>query len=186
MQLLDHQTDVAKKAITSETTVHHLLYDTSDYELFQGKIKCNPSIKGKEHKTALLKGLKDGVLDMIATDHAPHTLDEKMLPYPDCPSGIPFIQFSLPGLLEFYRKGIFTLPEIVRFTSHHPALAFKIKEGALFGVGYWPTSCWFLPIKTTEVNKEKILSKCGWSPLEGQSVAIISLATFVSGNLSFS
>ncbi|HPD65602.1 MAG TPA: dihydroorotase [Bacteroidia bacterium] len=185
LQLLDHQTDVAKKAITSETTVHHLLYDTSDYELFQGKIKCNPSIKGKEHKTALLKGLKDGVLDMIATDHAPHTLDEKMLPYPDCPSGIPFIQFSLPGLLEFYRKGIFTLPEIVRFTSHHPALAFKIKDRGFIREGYWADLVLVSPDKTTEVNKENILSKCGWSPLEGQVLQSSVFATFVSGNLSF-
>ncbi|HRU69278.1 MAG TPA: amidohydrolase family protein, partial [Bacteroidia bacterium] len=135
--------------------------------------------------TALLKGLKDGVLDMIATDHAPHTLDEKMLPYPDCPSGIPFIQFSLPGLLEFYRKGIFTLPEIVRFTSHHPALAFKIKDRGFIREGYWADLVLVSPDKTTEVNKENILSKCGWSPLEGQVLQSSVFATFVSGNLSF-
>lgn len=176
---------VQDKKITAEVTPHHLIFDSSDYEYLQGKIKCNPSIKEKSHKIALLEALREGKIDLIATDHAPHTFEEKLKPFIDCPSGIPSIQHSLLSMLEFYHQGKISLPEIAKWMSHHPAEAFKIKDRGYIREGYWADLVMVDPAENFKVTKDNILSKCGWSPFEGKIFKSSVFATFVSGFMAY-
>lgn len=167
MPLFDNEIPLDKKRITAEVCVHHLYYDESLYPTLGNKIKCNPSIKSKNDKTALWDALLSGRLDVIATDHAPHTIEEKSVKYKKAPSGIPLVQHSLNIMLDFYQNKKITLEKIVEKMCHNPAMAFKIKDRGYIREGYWADIVILDIEKKWEVNKENILYKCNWSPLEG-------------------
>jgi len=174
------------KRITAEACVHHLWFDASDYETLGGLIKCNPAIKEARHKTAILKGLLDNTIDILATDHAPHTWEEKQSSYLNCPSGLPLVQHPLQMMLDFYRDGKITLEQIADKMSHAPAICFKVQERGYIREGYKADLVIVdLNAKQT-VSKENIYYKCSWSPLEGHTFGATIKSTFINGHLAFS
>jgi dihydroorotase len=173
------------KQITAEVSVHHLIFNNSDYSRLGNDIKCNPSIKSRKDQLALLKGLNNGLLDIVATDHAPHTREEKNMPYLHSPSGIPFVQFSLICMLELFDKNQISLERIVDTMCHTPADIYGIAERGYIEEGFYADMCMVNPKSQYQVNKETILSKCGWSPLEGFTFNNRVDYTFVNGNLLF-
>ncbi len=185
LELFDNSIPRSEKRITSEVCVHHLSFDDSDYKTLGTLIKCNPAIKSRDDREALLGALKDGRLDIIATDHAPHTLEEKNKPYFSAPSGLPLVQHSLVMMLEFYHRGLLTLEEIADKMAHAPADIFKIKERGYLREGYRADIALVDLNDPWTVSKENILYKCGWSPLEGRSFQSRVKHTIVSGHLVF-
>lgn len=174
------------KQITSEVCVHHLYFDDKDYEEQRGLIKCNPAIKEERHKKALLKALLEDKIDLIATDHAPHTLLEKQKPYLQCPSGIPLIQHSLALMLEFVHEKKMSLEKLVEKMSHNPAIAFNIAERGFIKEGF-KADCVLIDMdKNVTVNESNLLSKCRWSPFTGKTFHSEITHTFVNGNLVWS
>jgi dihydroorotase len=173
------------KRITAEVCVHHLWFDKNDYERLGSTIKCNPAIKEARHKKALFEALLDDRLDIIATDHAPHTLAEKDNLYNKAPSGLPLIQHSLNIMLEFYHQGKISLEKIVDKMCHKPAECFEIKERGYLREGYFADLVLLNADKQWTVSKDNILYKCGWSPLENYEFTGKALKTFVNGNLVF-
>ncbi len=169
------------KKITAEVCVHHLLFDKSDYAEFKGKIKCNPAIKNETDKNALLAGLLSDKIDIIATDHAPHTEEEKQTKYFSCPSGIPLVQHSLVAMLELFHEKKISIEKIVEKMCHAPAKCYKIEKRGFIRKGFYAD----LVIVDTEspwkVEKENILYKCGWSPFEGRIFKSKVCNTFVNG-----
>jgi dihydroorotase len=185
LKLFRNDIPLKEKRITTEVCVHHLWFDKSDYERLGSKIKCNPAIKDAHHKKALFEALLDDRLDIIATDHAPHTLAEKENLYNKAPSGLPLIQHSLNIMLEFYHQKKITLEKIVEKMCHKPAECFDIKERGYLREGYMADLVIFDPKRTWAVKKENILYKCGWSPLENYEFTGQVLQTFVNGNLVY-
>jgi len=173
------------KKITSEVSVHHLMFNESDYSRLGNLIKCNPSIKSSNDQKALLKGLNDGVIDIIATDHAPHTSAEKRLPYLSCPSGIPFVQHSLICMLEMYDKHLISLERIVETMCHTPSEIYGMIDRGYIEEGYFADLCIVNQKTPYLVSKGNIHYKCGWSPLEGMNFNNSIEYTFVNGNLQF-
>jgi dihydroorotase len=174
-----------KKRITAEACVHHLWFDASDYENLGGLIKCNPAIKESRHKAAILKGLLDNTLDILATDHAPHTWAEKQNPYLQCPSGLPLVQHPLLMMLDFYQQGKITLTQIADKMSHSPAVCFKLQERGYIREGYKADLVIVDLNKPNTVSKENIYYKCGWSPIEGHTFTSSIKSTFVNGYLAY-
>jgi dihydroorotase len=174
-----------EKRITAEVCIHHLLFDKRHYEFLGNLIKWNPAVKEARHKKSLLKALLDDRLDIIATDHAPHTWEEKHKHYWEAPSGGPLIQHSLSTMLEFYHEGKITLEKIVEKMSHAPADCFQIKERGYIREGYYADLVLVDLHKPWFVNKENILYKCGWSAFEGYSFQSQITHTFVSGHLAY-
>lgn len=183
--LFDNQTPLEKKRITSEVCVHHLWFSKEDYEPMGNLIKCNPAIKDAPHREALWTALHEDYLDVIATDHAPHTLHEKQLPYWEAPSGIPLIQHSLLIMLHFVRQDWITLPKIVEKMCHAPAICFRIRERGFLREGYWADLVLFDMNQTYTVEKANLYYKCGWSPLEGFTFPAQITHTIVSGHLAY-
>lgn len=177
--------DLRNKRITSEVCVHHLWFSSDQYETLGTKIKCNPAIKASHHKEALLEGLLDDRLDIIATDHAPHTLEEKDKPYTKAPSGLPLVQHSLPLMLEFYHDNKLSLEFIVEKMCHAPADCFQIKERGYIREGYWADLVLVDLAEKDTVSKSNIAYKCGWSPLEGQEFRSKVVGTWVSGHRAY-
>jgi dihydroorotase len=173
------------KRITSEVCVHHLWYDADDYEKLGNKIKCNPAIKDKRHKPALLAALLDDRLDIIATDHAPHTLEEKEKPYASAPAGLPLVQHPLLMLLEFYHQGKISLEKIAQKMAHHPAICFQVKDRGFLREGYFADAVLVNLNSPYTVTQENIYYKCGWSPLLGTRFSSTVEKTFVSGHLAY-
>lgn len=173
------------KRITSEVCVHHLTFSSDDYEKYGNLIKCNPAIKTKENREALWEALLDDRLDIIATDHAPHTWEEKQKPYLDAPAGIPLVQHSLLILLEAYKNGIISLEKIVEKACHAPAECFQIKGRGYIREGYMADAVLVDLNKSTMVTKENILYKCNWSPFEGHDFPAQIHTTFVNGEIVF-
>lgn len=173
------------KKITSEVSVHHLIFNDTDYARLGNLIKCNPSIKSADHQIALLKALNDGLIDIIATDHAPHTIEEKRLPYINCPSGIPFVQHSLICMLDLYDKQQITLERIVETMCHIPSKIYGIIDRGYIEEGYFADICIINQQTQFEVTKGNILYKCGWSPIETMKFDNCIEYTFVNGNLVF-
>ncbi len=173
---------LAEKKITAEVCVHHLYFDADDYNTLGSRIKWNPAVKDKRHKPELLKALLGGTLDVVATDHAPHTLEEKSHPYTKCPGGAPMVQHSLQVMLELYHKGMITLEQIAEKMSHNVATCFKIKDRGFIREGYFADLFLLDPDAPHTVTKESLLYKCGWSPLEGMSFRGKVKMTFVNGN----
>ncbi len=173
---------LADKRITAEACVHHLFFDQRDYEQRGNFIKCNPAIKSERDKLAIRQALADGRLDVIGTDHAPHTLEEKLEPsYFKAPAGLPLVQHALPMALELYHDGVLGLPEVVEKTAHAPAELFGIVERGYLREGYWADLVLVDLDSRQRIERERILYKCGWSPLEGEVLRSEVVATWVNG-----
>lgn len=173
------------KKITAEVCVHHLWFTDEDYEAKGNLIKWNPAVKAKSDREGLWKALVDGRIDVIATDHAPHTLEEKSRKYTEAPSGGPLVQHALVTLLEASRQGRIQLEQIVEKTAHNPAIVFQIENRGFVREGYHADLVIIDPNTHWEVQKENILYKCGWSPLEGQEFHHTVIQTFVNGHLVY-
>jgi dihydroorotase len=185
LALFSNELPLEQKRITAEVCVHHLFFNDSDYLKLGNLIKCNPAIKRESDQKALLSALLSNKLDIIATDHAPHTSEEKAQPYATAPSGLPLVQHALPMMLRFYHEGKISLERIVEKMSHAPATCFKIDKRGFLEEGYWADIAILDANKSFTVNKENILFKCGWSPLEGYTLKGVVEATLVSGHLAY-
>jgi dihydroorotase len=173
------------KRITAEVCVHHLHFTSDDYATYGNLIKCNPAIKAPNNRKALWEALMDDRLDVIATDHAPHTWDEKNEPYEKAHAGIPLVQHSLLLMLDYYKQGKITLEKIVEKMSHAVADCFQVKERGYIREGYFADLVIVDIDDTTTVSKGNIISKCGWSPFEGKTFSSKVTHTFVNGNLVY-
>ncbi len=180
-ELFDNSLPLIEKRITSELCVHHMYFDSRDYETLGNKIKCNPAIKDPSNKPELLKALLDDRLDVIATDHAPHTLAEKSRPYINAPSGLPLVQHSLNVMLDFYHRELIDLHTIVKKMSHAPAECFRVKDRGYLDPGYFADIALVSLDEEWKVNSENIAYKCGWSPFEGKEFKGKVKYTFVNG-----
>jgi dihydroorotase len=176
---------VERKKITAETCVHFLHFARADYARLGNFIKCNPSIKEASDRAAILRAIAEDRIDVLATDHAPHTLAEKQQPYVSAPSGLPLVQDMLVCALQKVRDGHFSLPHLVRKSCHAPALRFGIVERGFLREGYFADLTIVEPNGGTTVTREKVLSRCGWSPFEGERFDARVAATFVNGALAF-
>jgi dihydroorotase len=177
---------VKDKKITAEVCVHHLWFDAAQYDTLGNQIKCNPAIKDARHKTALRKALVSGELDIIATDHAPHTWEEKSQEFWKSPSGLPLVQHPLLLLFDLAKEGHISLELIAEKTAHAVADCFQIEERGYIREGYWADLAIVDLNKPLKVAKENILYQCGWSPLEGHTLSASIEHTFVSGHLAYS
>jgi dihydroorotase len=172
---------IAGKVITAEVCVHHLWFDESSYAELGTRIKCNPAIKTRADREALRDAVRTNVIDVIATDHAPHTLAEKSHGYFEAPSGLPLVQHSLAMLLEQHRQGIFTLEQIVEKAAHNPAALFGIVDRGFVREGYFADLVAVDLAATTHVDAAQIRYKCGWSPLEGTDLHSRVVLTVLNG-----
>jgi dihydroorotase len=182
LSLFDNKIPLKDKRITAEVCVHHLHFTADDYDKLGYLIKCNPAIKASHNKEALWKGLLDNRLDIIATDHAPHTMEEKQGPYEHAHSGLPLVQHSLLMMLNYYKQGRISLEKIVEKMSHAVAECFKIQDRGYIREGYFADLVIVDLNSSTLVAKENLLYKCGWSPLEGTHFPAQITHTFVNGN----
>ena len=182
LQLFSNMLPLKGKKITAEVCVHHLHFTSDDYARLGYLIKCNPAIKSPNNKEALWKGLLDNRLDVIATDHAPHTWEEKQGDYEHAHAGLPLVQHPLLLMLEYYKQGKISLEKIVEKMSHAVADCFQIKERGYIREGYFADLVVVDLNKTTTVTKQNILYKCGWTPLEGFTFPAAITDTFVNGN----
>ncbi len=183
--LFKNDKPLIKKQITGEVCVHHLWFTNKDYTTKQSLIKWNPAIKTAHDAEALLQAIKDDVLDVIATDHAPHTLTEKQNDYMHAPSGAPMVQHSLVAMLEMSRQGKIEIEKVVDKMCHKPAELFQIEKRGYIREGYYADLVVVAPNDSWTVQKDNILYKCGWSPLEGQLFNHKVHYTFVNGNLVY-
>jgi len=172
---------LADKSITAEVCAHHLFFDDTQYEELGTLIKCNPAIKTAADREGLLAGLVAGRIDVIGTDHAPHTVEEKNQGYFDAPAGLPYAQHALLTLLEHFHAGVLSLELIVTKTSHAVAELFGIADRGYIREGYWADLVLVDPARDTVVSRESLLTKCGWSPFEGYRFRSTIVATLVNG-----
>lgn len=180
------------KRITAEVCVHHLFFDSNDYEKLGGLIKCNPAIKSPEHKQQLIQALLNDYFDVVATDHAPHTRQEKQSVTADgkpdyfkIPAGLPLVQHPLLMMLSFYHSGKISLEKIVEKMCHNVATCFQISERGFIREGYYADLVLFDAQQENRVTKDSLYYKCGWSPLEGYTLRGSIDSVFVNGNLVF-
>ena len=174
-----------ERRITAEVCMPHLTFTSDDYENLGRYVKCNLAVKGREDRHAPFRGLADGTISLIATDHAPHAAAEKEKPYFSCPSGIPMIQFTLPLLLEFYNEGRISLETIAMAAAHNPAVRYQIRDRGFIREGYFADLTAFSADELTVPSESSILSLCGWSPLAGRSIRGRVLMTMVNGNVVY-
>ncbi|TLU97899.1 dihydroorotase [Dyadobacter luticola] len=177
--------DGSKKLVTSEACVHHLWFDAEDYHTLGNKIKCNPAIKQPHHKEAILQAVLDNRIDVIATDHAPHTMEEKNQHYWQAPSGLPLVQHTLNVMLELSKAGKISIERVVEKMSHAVADCFQIKDRGYIREGYAADLILVDTNADTLVEPANIYAKCGWSPFEGTNFGSRVTHTFVSGHLVF-
>lgn len=173
------------KKITAEVCVHHLFFNSDDYKKLGARIKWNPSVKYESDRQALIQALKDGKIDVVATDHAPHTWEEKCAPYTKCPSGAPMVQHSLQVMIELAKQGNFGIEDVVKWMCHNPARLYKIDRRGYIRKGYFADLVLVDMNAKYEVSKDNILYKCKWSPLEGYTLNSKIVSTFVNGKLAF-
>jgi dihydroorotase len=185
LKLFDNSLPLIEKRITNEVCIHHLWFDDSDYETLGSSIKWNPSIKTKYDRDALIKGINSNLIDIIATDHAPHTIAEKSNRYFSCPSGGPLIQHSLVAMLEMYHKGYFSLEKIVEKMCHNPAILYQIRERGFIREGYKADLCLIDPQSPWVVRPENLLYKCGWSPFTGVTFNSKVVKTIINGSIVY-
>ena len=185
MQLFENSIPLEKKKITAEVCVHHLWFNSSDYSRLGTKIKWNPAIKSKADQDELWAALLDDRLDVIATDHAPHTADEKNNLYLKAPSGGPLVQHSLLAMLDFAKQGKIKLEKVVEKMCHAPAKCFQVKNRGYIREGYQADLTVVDLNGETPVNKNTLLYKCGWSPFEGHRFQSRISQTFVNGHLAY-
>lgn len=181
--LFDNSIPLSEKRITSEVCIHHLWFSDEDYEKKGTHIKWNPAVKTAADRDTLFQALLDDKIDVIATDHAPHTLEEKSGPYTSAPSGGPLVQHALPAMLEFYHKGKISLEKIVEKMCHNPAILFEVEKRGYIKEGYKADLVLVDLNAPWTVQKDNILYKCGWSPFEGTTFKSRVTHTFVNGNL---
>lgn len=186
LALLSPQPFTPDKRITAEACVPHLLFSDADYETLGTRIKCNPAIKGDSDREALRQALRDGRIDLIGTDHAPHLLEEKEGGCIRAASGMPMLQFSLPAMLELTREGTFTPEEVVNWMCHRPAGLFRIADRGYIREGYYADLVLVDPESPWTLTSRTILSKCAWSPLEGRQFHHRVVRTFCNGITVFS
>jgi len=170
------------KRITAETCIHFLRFDRSDYERLGNLIKCNPAIKDASDREALVRALAEDIIDVLATDHAPHTLEEKARPYTSAPSGLPLVQYALNAALELVHEGHLTTAQVVQKFAHAPAQLFDVHERGFLREGY-AADLVLIDDTPLTVRREDVLSKCGWSPFEGTTFHSRIAATWVNGVL---
>ena len=185
LQLFTNLIPLEDKRITAEVCVHHLHFTSDDYPRLGNQIKCNPAIKSPENKTALWEGLLDDRLDLIATDHAPHTWAEKNLPYEQAHAGLPLVQHSLQLMLSYVKAGKMTIEKLVEKMCHAVSTCFQVDNRGYIREGYYADLVMVDMNKPYKVSGENILYKCRWSPLEGNIFPASITHTFVNGNLVF-
>ncbi|GGH79778.1 dihydroorotase [Filimonas zeae] len=185
LQLFTNMVPLADKRITAEVCVHHLHFTSDDYAALGNKIKCNPAIKAPFNREALWKGLLDDRLDVIATDHAPHTIEEKNEAYEHAHAGLPLVQHSLLTMLYYVQQGRITIEKVVEKMSHAVATCFSIKERGFIREGYYADLVLVNLNQPYTVNTGNILYKCGWSPFEGFTYPASVTHTFVNGRLVY-
>jgi len=183
--LFDNTTPLKNKKITAEACVHHLWFNDKDYASKGNFIKWNPAVKTEDDQKGVLKGVLEGYIDVIATDHAPHTLAEKQQPYAQAPSGGPLVQHALPALLEMHLQGKISLEKIVEKTAHNLAICFDIEKRGFIREGYWADLVLVDLKDPWTVTKLNNFYKCGWSPFNGDTFQASITHTFVSGNLAY-
>lgn len=184
-QLFDNKTPLRDKKITAEACIHHLWFSDEDYAKRGNLIKWNPAIKTAADRTAIRNAVLDNHIDVIATDHAPHTLDEKSQSYFKAPSGGPLVQHALPALIELYKEGVFSLETIVQKCSHAVADCFRIIDRGYIREGYWADLTLIDLESSTTVDRSNLLYKCGWSPFEGITFRSAITHTWVNGHLVY-
>ena len=185
LQLFTNMIPLEEKRITAEVCVHHLHFTSDDYARLGNQIKCNPAIKAPENRKALWEALLDDRLDLIATDHAPHTWQEKQEDYEHAHAGLPLVQHSLSLMLHYVTEGKISLEKAVEKMSHAVARCFQIKDRGFIREGYYADLVLVNMNQTNTVSKENILYKCGWSPLEGFHFPASITHTFVNGHLVY-
>ncbi|MCK6640775.1 MAG: dihydroorotase [Bacteroidia bacterium] len=185
LELFDNSVPLREKKITAEVCIHHLWFSDADYKTKGNFIKWNPSVKTANDREALWKALLDNRIDVIATDHAPHTIEEKQQSYLKAPSGGPLVQHSLVAMLEKAREGKISVERVVEKMCHAPADLFRIDKRGYIREGYWADLVLVHPQQHWTVAKDNLLYKCGWSPLEGTVFHSRVVSTFVNGNLVY-
>ncbi|RZK18754.1 MAG: dihydroorotase [Pedobacter sp.] len=183
--LFDNMIPLKDKKITAEACVHHLWFNDKDYATKGNFIKWNPAVKTEEDQNGILQGVLNDNIDVIATDHAPHTLEEKNQPYSQAPSGGPLVQHALPALLEMHLQGKISLEKIVEKTAHNLAICFDIEKRGFIREGYWADLVLVDLKDSWKVTKLNNFYKCGWSPFDGDTFQASITHTFVSGNLAY-
>lgn len=183
--LFDNTIPLEQKKITAEACIHHLWFNDKDYEQLGTLIKWNPAVKTAHDQQTIFQALMDDRIDVIATDHAPHTLEEKQHNYMNAPSGGPLIQHSLVAMLEFYRRGKISLEKIAQKMSHNPAILFQIEKRGFIREGYFADLVLVDLNKPWKVEESNIIAKCGWSPFMGETFHAAVTHTFVSGHLAY-
>ncbi len=176
--------DGSRKRITAETCIHFLRFDRSDYARLGNFIKCNPAIKDPADREALIAAVAGDVIDVLATDHAPHTLEEKSRPYAQAPSGLPLVQYALLAALELVHEGRMTTAQVVQKASHASAQLFDVAERGFLREGYFADLV-LIDDEPLTVRREDVLSKCGWSPFEGMTFRSRIASTWVNGQLAW-
>ncbi len=185
VDLFDNTLPLEQKRITSEACVHHLYFNDSYYASKGNLIKCNPAIKTEADRLKVWEGLLSDKIDIIATDHAPHTWNEKQLPYTKAPAGLPLIQHSLPIMLNFYNSGKITLERLVEKMSHAPAKCFKIAERGYIREGYFADLVLVNTSRQKRIKNEDVYYKCGWTPLAGETLTGTVEHTILNGEHVF-
>ncbi len=184
-ELFSNELPLEKKKVTAEACIHHLTFSDADYAKLGTRIKWNPAIKTSDDRAGIWKALLDGRIDVIATDHAPHTWEEKSNTYFKAPSGGPLVQHSLVAMLEFHLQGKISLPELVTKMTHNVATLYRIKERGFIREGYYADLVLANLNKPWTVAKENILAKCGWSPFEGTTFRSSVERVWVSGHEAY-
>ena len=185
ISLFDNTIPLSEKRITAEVCIHHLWFDESKYAKKGTLIKWNPAVKKASDKEALFQALLDDKLDVIATDHAPHTLEEKSNTYFNAPSGGPLVQHALPAMLAFVKQEKISIEKVVEKMCHNPAICFKVENRGFIREGYFADLVLVNLDKPWKVNKDNILYKCGWSPFEGEIFNAQITHTFVNGHIAY-
>ncbi len=185
LELFSNDVSLNEKRITSEACIHHLWFCDEDYETKGNYIKWNPAIKTAADRDAIFAALLDGKIDVVATDHAPHTLEEKQQKYFNAASGGPLVQHSLQAMLQFYQQQKISLEKVIEKMCHNPAILFNVDRRGFVKEGFYADLVLVDLNKSYTVSKENILYKCGWSPFEGTTFNSTIEKTFVNGNLVF-
>ncbi len=185
LELFNNDIPLREKRITSEACAHHLWFTDKDYEMLGSKIKWNPAIKTETDKKELWKGVLNDKIDIIASDHAPHTLEEKKRLYTQCPSGGPMVQHSILSLLTESKRQNISIEKIVEKISHNPAIVFNIKNRGFIREGYFADIVLIDTKQSYNVTKDSLLYKCNWSPFEGQAFDSSIFMTFVNGQIVY-
>jgi dihydroorotase len=185
MELFTNKIPLEEKQITAEVCIHHLWFTNDDYATKGNFIKWNPAVKTATDRDALWKALLNDTIDVIATDHAPHTLEEKSKKYTEAPSGGPLVQHALVALFEAHLQGKISVEKIVEKFCHNPAKIFKIEKRGYIKPGFYADLVLIKKSNSWEVTKENVLYKCGWSPFEGTTFNTKISHTFINGELVF-